>query len=148
MKYTTKTEYGLLCMIHLTKNPKASRVSIKEMGIQENFPKAYIEKILQSLRQANLVVSRAGSRGGYALALPATEITLRQIIEAVEGSTFDIFCSPKKREHIVCTHYCLCGVKPIWRKTKKLLDQFYDTITLDMLTKNELEVQPLIDAKK
>jgi Rrf2 family transcriptional regulator, iron-sulfur cluster assembly transcription factor len=147
MKFTTKTEYGLLCMVYLAKHPEAERVSIKSMVEEERYPLAYIEKILQALKKAGLVASQAGTHGGYSLARPASEITLRQIIEALEGSTFEVFCQPDVREDIVCTHFCLCGVKPVWRKTKQILDHFYDTITLEMLTKNEIEVQHLMPAK-
>lgn len=148
MRFTTRTEYGLVCMVYLAKHGQAHCITIKEMAAKENYPIAYIEKILQSLKKSNLALSHHGNQGGYSLARPAKEITLRQIIEALEGSTFDTFCQPDVRQDLVCTHFCLCGVKPVWRKTKQLLDNFYDAITLDMLTKNEIEVQGLIPSKE
>ncbi|MCG3175675.1 MAG: HTH-type transcriptional regulator IscR [Candidatus Omnitrophica bacterium] len=144
MRYTTKTEYAILCMVYLAKHPKAECVTIKELAKSERYPAAYLEKILQTLRQAGLVVSHHGNQGGYELARPSSEITLRDIIQAVEGETFEIFCQPEVREDIVCTHFCLCGVKPVWRTTKGLLDRFFAGITLDMLTRNEIEVQGLL----
>ncbi len=144
MRYTTKTEYGILCMVQIARHPELSCVTIKEIAKKENYPIPYIEKILQGLRQARLVVSHHGNHGGYVLAKKASEITLKQIIEALEGTTFEAFCEPEVREDIVCTHFCLCGVKPIWRKTKEILDHFYDSITLEMLSKNELEIQHLM----
>lgn len=146
MKFTIKTEYGLLCMIYLAKHNEVDRVTIREIVAQEKYPLAYIEKILQALKKAGLVVAHHGNHGGYSLARPASEIHLKQIIDALEGSTFDVFCQPDVREDIVCTHFCLCGVKPVWRKTKQLLDQFYSSVTLEMLTKNEIEVQHLMPA--
>ena len=144
MRFTTRTEYGLMCMIYMAKNPGAEWVTIKEMAAKENYPLPYVEKILQSLRQAGLVVSHQGNQGGYCLARQASEITVKQVIDALEGGTFEVFCAPDVREDIVCTHFCLCGVKPIWRKTKELLDLFYSSLTLEMLTKNEIEVQSLM----
>lgn len=140
MRFTTKTEYGLLCMIHLAKHPESHWVTIKEMSATENYPVAYLEKILQALKKSGLVLSHQGNQGGYALARRPSEITLKQVIEALEGGTFDVFCKPEIREDIVCTHFCLCGVKPVWRKTKQILDEFYGSVTLEMLTKNEIEV--------
>ena len=148
MRFTTRTEYGLMCMIYMAKHADMHWITIKEMAVQENYPVAYIEKILQGLRQANLVASQQGNQGGYALARRPSEITVKQIIDALEGGTFDVFCAPAVREDIVCTHFCLCGVKPIWRKTKQILDEFYDSITLETLAKNEIEVQSLISAAK
>ena len=148
MRYTTRTEYGIVCMIYLAKNHEASWVTIKEMAEKENYPVPYIEKILQALRQAKLVVSHQGNQGGYILARKPSEISLKDIIEALEGGTFDIFCAPQTRQDIVCTHFCLCGVKPIWRKTKNILDNFFESVNLEMLMKNEIEVQHLIPAGK
>ena len=144
MKFTTKTEYGLLCMIYLAKHQEADRVTIREIVAKEKYPLAYIEKILQALKKAGLVISHQGNHGGYSLARKSSEITLKQIIDALEGGTFDVFCQPDVREDIVCTHFCLCGVKPVWRKTKQLLDHFYGSVTLEMMTKNEIEVQHMM----
>lgn len=146
MRYTTKTEYGLICMIYMAQHAEATRMSIREMAAKEKYPVAYIEKILQQLRQAKLVTSQQGTQGGYVLARRPSEISLRNIIEALEGSTFDIFCEPQVREDIVCTHICMCGAKPIWKKTKELLDHFYDSITLEMLAKPQFEVQNFLAA--
>jgi Rrf2 family protein len=141
MRYTTKTEYGLICMVYLAKRHGSDWISIKEIAKEENYSVAYIEKILQALRQANLVTSQEGNHGGYALTRRPGDITLRQIIDALEGSTFDVFCEPQVREEIVCNHICLCGAKPIWKKTKDVLDRFFDSITLEMLVKPQAEVQ-------
>ena len=144
MRFTTKTEYGLVCLVHLTRNADQGRLTIKELAQKESYPAAYIEKILQALRQAGVVAGNQGSGGGYELAKKPSEITLRQVVDALEGNTFDVFCQPQTREDIVCTHFCLCGIKPVWRMTKKILDDFYDSITLETLAKNEMEVQSLL----
>ncbi len=144
MRYTTRTEYGLICMIYMARHREANWITIRELAKQENYPVAYIEKILQSLRQAKLVLSQAGNHGGYVLARPAAEITLKDIIDALEGSTFDVFCNPNVREEIVCNHICLCGAKSIWKKTKELLDHFYSSLNLEELARNPVEVQSLV----
>ncbi len=146
MKYTTKTEYALVCMAYFAKHPEANLITIKEIAEKESYPVAYLEKILQALRHAGLVISQQGNHGGFRLARKPCEITLRQIIDAIEGSTFDVFCAPDTREDIICTHFCLCGIKPVWRKTKHILDNFYNSITLEMLTKNEIENQVMLGA--
>ena len=133
MRFTTKTEYGLICLVYLARHSSADLVTIKEIVKKERFSATYIEKILQKLRAANIVVSHQGNQGGYELALKPSEITLRQIIEALEGHTFDLFCSAGVREEIVCTHFSLCGLKPIWEKTKDVLDDFFSSITLEMI---------------
>jgi Rrf2 family protein len=143
MRYTTKTEYGLVCMIYMAQHQDC-RSTIKEIAKKENYPPAYIEKIIQALRQGKLVVSHQGNQGGYRLAKDPSKITLKEIIGALEGSTFDVFCEPKVREDIVCNHICLCGAKPVWKKTKEILDHFYGSVTLEMLAKNPAEAMVLI----
>ena len=141
MRFTTKTEYGLFCLIYMAKNNADTiPITVKDIVKGERYSITYAEKILQTLRLANIVSSHQGNRGGYLLAREASEITLREIIEALEGNTFDVFCDePRTRKEIVCNHFPLCHVKPVWERTKQILDHFYGSITLEMLAKNQLD---------
>jgi Rrf2 family protein len=134
MRYTTKTEYGLVCLVYMAKKGGVLHpITVKEMVRNERYSIPYIEKILQKLRAAGIVDSQAGSHGGYTLAKPPSEISFKDIIEALEGHTFEAFCEPEVRSDIVCTHFPACGVRPIWEKTKEILDNYYSTVTLDKL---------------
>lgn len=144
MRFTTKTEYGLNCLVAMTRRGHGEVVTIKDIAEKERFSMPYVEKILQKLRSARIVVSHQGKKGGYALARPPSAITLKEVIDALEGATFDVYCEPEIREHIVCTHLCMCGIRPIWAKTKELLDEFYRSITLEMIAKEEKETEALI----
>ena len=146
MKFTTKTEYGLNCLTHMARRKPGEVVTIKDMADKEHFSIPYIEKILQKLRSAGIVSSQQGKNGGFSLAKKPSEITLREIIEALEGSTFDVYCEPEVREQIVCTHLCMCGIRPVWTKTKELLDGFFGSITLEMITKEEKDCQASLPA--
>ena len=137
MRYTTKTEYGMVCLAHMARHAAGDSLTIKEIAEKEQFSASYIEKIFQSLRAANIVLSHSGKQGGFTLARPPSQITLKEIIEALEGQTFDVFCEPEVREHIVCTHFGLCGIRPVWAKTRELLDQYYGAVTLEMIAKGE-----------
>lgn len=150
MRFTTKTEYGLVCLIYMVRHSSADLVTIKQIVKSERFSPAYIEKILQKLRSANIVVSHQGKQGGYALARQPSHITLKEIIEALEGGhtfdihTFGVFCEPVIRKKIVCTHFSMCGLRPVWNKTKELLDHFYASVTLEMIAKEEPQVKDLV----
>ncbi len=146
MRFTTKTEYGIVCMVYLARHAERDFLGLKEIASHENYPAPYIEKILQALKKAGLVHTHQGNQGGYRLARAASAITLKHVIDALEGGTFEIFCAPETREDIVCTHFCLCGIKPVWRKTKEMLDKFYDSITLEMMTKDEIETRKFLAA--
>ena len=138
MRFTTKTEYGLICLVQMAEHCRNQGVmNLREIVDREKYSLSYIEKIFQKLRAAGVVKAHHGKQGGYSLARDPSEITLRQIVDALEGSTFDVFCETDTRETIVCTHLCICGMKPVWKKTRQLLDEYYDSITLDMIARHQ-----------
>lgn len=144
MKFTTKTEYGLVCLVYMARHMDRDAITIKELAQQEKFSTPYLEKILQSLRAAGIVISHHGKQGGYHLARHPSEITLKDIIKGLEGETFEVYCEPDLRKEIVCTHFSLCGIRPVWGKIKSLLDDFFGTVTLEMLSKHENAVKGLV----
>jgi len=144
MRFTTKTEYGLNCLAYMAKSKPGELVTIKDMSEKEQFSVPYIEKILQKLRAANIVISHQGKGGGYSLARHPGQITFKEIVDALEGATFDVYCEPETREHIICTHLWLCGIRSIWAKTKELLDNFYSSITLEMIVQGNKNTQNLV----
>ena len=148
MRFTTKTEYGLVCLIYMARhaNDETQPITIKELVGAEDFSSAYIEKILQSLRAAKIVTAVHGSHGGYVLARPASGISVKEVVDALEGSTFDVFCEPEVRKDITCTHFSLCGIKPLWGKTKEMLDHLYEGITVEMLAQNKLKAEEISNA--
>lgn len=141
MKFTTKTEYGVICLIYLARHAGPDMITVKDLVRDEKLSSAYIEKILQKLKQAEIVISHQGKQGGYALARKPSEITFKQIVEAVEGSTFDIYCEPGIRDSITCNHFGMCGLRPIWQKSKQLLDDFYSSLTLEVIARGEADVR-------
>jgi len=136
MRYTTKTEYGVICLAHMAKKEWPGASTVKEIAEHEGFSVTFTEKILQALRRAGIVASQQGNKGGWTLVRPSKEITLKEIVEALEGSTFEAFCDPKRRGTIVCTHFSICKLKPIWYQTKSTLDKLYSAISLDKIAED------------
>jgi Rrf2 family protein len=133
MKFTTKTEYAVVCLVSLARNSSGTSLSIRDMVKTEKVPMSFLEKIFQKMRKAGIVTSQKGKRGGYALSRKPSKITLKEIIETVEGSTFDTFCEPSIRKGLGCKHFSLCGIRPIWNEAKKILDDYFASITLEKL---------------
>jgi Rrf2 family protein len=142
MRYTTKTEYGVICLAHMAKKEWPGATTVKEIAEHEGFSLTFTEKILQGLRRAGIVASQQGNRGGWTLIRPTEKITLKDIVEALEGSTFEAFCNPKRRKSIICNHFSLCKLKPIWYQTQKTLDELYSKITLSMIAEDKMEGTP------
>ena len=141
MKFTAKTEYGLISLINLSKRyDKKVAVSLKELTQEEHYPKPFMEKIFRKLKRAGIVVAHPGKKGGFTLGRPPREINLKEILDALEGGTFKMYCEETSRHDVSCTHLCFCGMKPVWKKTKQLLDEFYAKMTLEGLSRNRAEL--------
>ncbi|MHB1295857.1 MAG: RrF2 family transcriptional regulator [Anaerolineae bacterium] len=85
MRLTRGADYGARGILYLAKLPPASVVLVGEIAAAEGLPESYMAKIFQDLAKEGIVRSHRGARGGFSLARPAEQITLRQVIEAIEG---------------------------------------------------------------
>ena len=134
MKYTTKTEYGLICLSYMATKGSGATVTVREIAGAESYSQSYLEKIMQQLRLAGVVSSAHGQQGGYILTQDPTRITLLCVIEALEGSTFEVYCEPKVREQIVCTHHAMgCQMKAVWQNARRMLNEYFGSLTVASL---------------
>src|SRR5467141_3852239 len=109
MMFSTKAEYGVRVMVELARRAGEDRaggdpISLAEIAAHDGLPLAYLEHLVARLRKAGLVDSRRGSHGGYLLARPASEITMAEVVEALEGSIAPIECISEASDgSIVCS---------------------------------------------
>ena len=92
MMFSTKAEYGVRVMAHLAKHDGERPISLATIADAEGLPLAYLEHLVQRLRKAGLVESRRGAHGGYTLAREAEEITMAEVVRALEGEIAPIEC--------------------------------------------------------
>lgn len=85
MRLTRGVDYGTLGILYLARQPRDRVVLISEIAQAQGVPESYLAKIFQDLAKSGLVRSHRGARGGFTLARPPEEITLLQIIEAIDG---------------------------------------------------------------
>jgi Rrf2 family transcriptional regulator, iron-sulfur cluster assembly transcription factor len=85
MQVTRAGEYGVLGMLNLARRPEGQCVMIDDISREENISKSFLAKIFQDLAKAGLVRSSRGARGGYVLARQPAQISVLEIIEAIEG---------------------------------------------------------------
>jgi Rrf2 family protein len=90
--FSTKAEYGIRVMAHLARHNGDEPISLGSIADAEGLPLAYLEHLVQRLRRAGLVESRRGAHGGYSLALPAEDITMAEVVAALEGDIAPIEC--------------------------------------------------------
>ena len=85
MRLSQQAQYAICGMFDLAYNGESSPVQVRVVGERQRIPARYLEQIFQRLRRADLVRGKRGPGGGYVLAREARAITLRDIVEAVEG---------------------------------------------------------------
>jgi Rrf2 family protein len=124
MMFSSKSEYGVRVMVELARRTHdGSVVSLAEIAERNEMPLAYLEHLVARLRKAGLVDSRRGARGGYLLARPPHQITMAEIIEALEGSIAPIECiSLGPDGTIVCSRESgashACPTKLLWTRVR------------------------------
>jgi Rrf2 family iron-sulfur cluster assembly transcriptional regulator len=90
--FSRQCEYALQAVMYLALKPEGEKTSIKELTRKINIPYHFLAKILQNLTRKGLLISQKGPTGGFALKMPAKEITLYQIVEAIDGAEFKSNC--------------------------------------------------------
>jgi Rrf2 family transcriptional regulator, cysteine metabolism repressor len=123
MMFSTKAEYGIRVMVELARQPGEEPIPLAEIAERGGLPLAYLEHLVARLRKADLVTSRRGSRGGYLLARPASEITMAEVVEALEGSIAPIECISEAADgSIVCAREAdldhVCPTKLLWTRVR------------------------------
>jgi Rrf2 family protein len=90
--FSRQCEYALQSVLYLALKPTGELTSIKELASKLSIPYHFVAKILQDLAYKKLLTSQKGPSGGFALAVPARDITLFHIVEAVDGVAFTNAC--------------------------------------------------------
>lgn len=85
MVLTRAGDYGIFGVIYLAKQPKGKIVSLSEVSKAEGIPEKFLAKIFQSLTRSGLIRSYRGARGGFSLGRPASQITVKELLEAIQG---------------------------------------------------------------
>ncbi len=136
MKLSTKGRYGLKAIYELALNfndntPLPIKIIAEKIGVSE----LYLEQIFSVLKKNELVKSVRGAQGGYLLAKTPTDITVGDVIRALEGPVAPASCV--SGEQTPCMNAEECVTKIVWEKMKSSIDECMDAITLqDMLDKN------------
>jgi Rrf2 family protein len=86
MKLTTRSEYALLALLHLSRHSDAEYVSVESIASAEEIPAKFLEQILLTLKRGRYVSSLKGQRGGFRLARPPHDINLAEIIRLFDGA--------------------------------------------------------------
>ena len=129
--FSTRGEYGVRLMVELARHHGDGPISLAEMAEHESLPRPYLEQLVISLREAGLVTSTRGARGGYSLASPPAEIRMGEVIRALEGPIAPMVCASEDPSHAgICDRTGFCNVNMLWVKVRDAITDALDSVTL------------------
>lgn len=118
MELTRKGDYAIRAMVYLAQQQPGQVIQTSMISQTQGIPETFLTKIIQTLQKAGLLITTRGVQGGVQLALPAAEISLLQVMEAVEGPLRLNRCA---RHQDACERSSFCPVHPVWVEASALL---------------------------
>ena len=139
MQVSQRCQYTLRALFELAKRQGGAPVSVADIAESQAIPRRFLELIFLDLRTRGVVESRRGQQGGYVLTASPAEITVGDIIRAVDGSLAPVTCAGGKNEKH-CRLKNQCVFADVWGKAQRAAEQVYDKTTMQDLIDNERTV--------
>ena len=139
MKISTKGKYGLRAMIDLAQYSEQEAVSISSIAQRQKISESYLEQLVAKLKKAGLVVSTRGAAGGYRLARSASEISVGDVLRALEGDVRAVICTAQTEEG--CEGEELCVTKYVWQRINESIEKTVDEMMIDKLVAESRKAQ-------
>ncbi len=130
MQITRESDYAVRIVVDLAGRPQGEVVRADDLGGSTGVPRPYLAKIIQVLSRAGFVQTRQGPRGGVILLKDPATVTLRQIVEAIEGPIYLNRCLIRPGE---CPRDSFCSVHPVWARIQAVLTRELDAVTAESL---------------
>lgn len=134
MIVSTKGRYALRVMLCLAQRSGGEYVPLKEIAESEGISQKYLESIMTILSKAGFVDAVHGKGGGYRLNRKPGDYTVGGILKLTEGSLAAVSCTTQGAA--ACSRSTCCQTLPMWERLEKLIDDFFEGITLDNLLKD------------
>jgi Rrf2 family transcriptional regulator, cysteine metabolism repressor len=141
MKISTKVRYGARAMLELASHYGKGPIELKEIAKREDISIKYLEQVIIPLRTGGLVKSIRGSKGGYSLAKPPSEILLNDLVEILEGPLDLVECL---RNPTTCRKVPTCATRDIWKDVQEAIYRIFHSITLEDMLNRKGEKENLI----
>ena len=128
MIVSTKGRNALRVMVRLALYGRDSNIPQNEIADPESISQKYLESIMTTLSKAGFVDAVHGKGGGYRLNRQPAEYTVGSILKLTEGSLAAVSCTAQGPA--ACSRTTCCQTKPMWEKLDKMIDEFFEGITL------------------
>jgi Rrf2 family protein len=130
-------------MVQLGRRYGTGPASLAEIALDEDLPRAYLEQLVTSLRDAGLVTSTRGARGGYELGAHPTQIRMSDVLRALEGPIAPMICASDSADHDTCDRSSRCTVNVLWVRVRDAITDTLDSMTLaDLVPVRHITLDP------
>lgn len=145
MRISTKGDYATRALLALAL--RGGPVSVRDIAALTGLPQAYLEQIMLGMKAAGLVEAKRGVQGGYSLARPASQITLRQIVEAAEGNVAPLGCAAEEPDRS-CVEEGQCALQLVWIRVRGAVSDILDSVTLQEVAEDTLRIKESLGRKR
>lgn len=145
MLYSRSAEYAIRAFVHLAQLPDGRYVMVKQIAAEEEIPTHFLAKILQQLARKGLLRSSKGPTGGFSLRVPADEIRLLDIVEALDGLSEYEKCASGLAE---CTDDMPCPLHDSWKALRSRIMDYLGRNTIADLAKALEQKRRMIDKQR
>ena len=125
MNISTRGRYAARVMVLLASSPDGS-LTKHEIARAEDITPAYVQQLMMALRLAGLVRSVRGRLGGFVLARPPEQISVADVLAAVEGNIMPAPC----RVATHCDRFDACPTRPLWERAASMLQELFSGTTI------------------
>ena len=140
MKITSKGRYAVLAMVDIARHSKVSPCNLTNVSIRQNISLAYLERIFNDLKKANLVESQKGPGGGYRLSKDSSKIQILEIFNAIDEKIKATGCS--NNPNAFCTgkgNKCL--THNFWEDLEDLIGSYLQSVSLNDLVNGNKKIE-------
>ncbi|OHD07278.1 MAG: hypothetical protein A2Y34_07160 [Spirochaetes bacterium GWC1_27_15] len=130
MKLSTRSRYGVRLMFELAVNYNKGAMQLNDISSKEEISEKYLSQIVIQLRLSGLINSIRGSQGGYLLAKRPEEITIKDIVESLEGGLDIVDCV---EDQTTCKRSTICVTQMVWKKLSATIKETLNSIKLSDL---------------
>ncbi len=145
MKISAQEEFGLRCLLQLARAEiHEESLTLAQIARLEGISVANAGKLMWILNKAGLVQSQRGTKGGYRLARPASDIHLNEVIRVLDNERIETHCSSYAGVLASCVHTGDCGIRPVILELHQIVDNALSEITLSQLLGTEATVDAVL----
>jgi Rrf2 family protein len=134
LRFTKRADYGLMAIHYIAIHDDLGAVSVKRIAEEFSIPQELMAKILQRLAKKRLIVSQNGPKGGYALTRRPADISVGEVIRALEGPISIVSCL----EDDDCPQMERCSLRRPVKKIQVAINQLLDSMSLAELTTDDV----------